>query len=176
MSEITVRGGSARPSSMEASHKKHRPNIKAGKDAEVEEACTDVTNSRPKRLAKLGMIVTTEYYIQTMSLEDDLLSCVTNSVQCMLLFSRHSFSRSSFRQTKLSLANYYISYVCLCVCVCVRARVSVRACVCVSVRVSVRLSSHNIFTRFSVTSKFSFKKKCCQMLGLDLLTYKNSAL
>ena len=129
MSEITVRGGSARPSSMEASHKKHRPNIKAGKDAEVEEACTDVTNSRPKRLAKLGMIVTTEYYIQTMSLEDDLLSCVTNSVQCMLLFSRHSFSRSSFRQTKLSLANYYISYVCLCVCVCVC--VCARACLCV---------------------------------------------
>ena len=30
--------GSARPSSMEASHKKHRPHIKVGKDAEEEDS------------------------------------------------------------------------------------------------------------------------------------------
>ena len=32
-----IRGGSARPSSMEAPHKNHRPHIKVGKDAEEEE-------------------------------------------------------------------------------------------------------------------------------------------
>ena len=32
-----VIGGSARPSSVEASHKKHRPHIKMGKDAAEEE-------------------------------------------------------------------------------------------------------------------------------------------
>ena len=31
-----VRGGSSRPSLMEAPHKKHRPHIKLGKDAEEE--------------------------------------------------------------------------------------------------------------------------------------------
>ena len=36
LSERTVRGGRARPSAMEASYKKHRPNIKVGKDAEEE--------------------------------------------------------------------------------------------------------------------------------------------
>ena len=33
-----MRGGSARPSSLEASHKKHRPHIKVGKDAKEEDA------------------------------------------------------------------------------------------------------------------------------------------
>ena len=37
LSERIVRGGSSRPISMEASHKKHRPQIKVGKDAEEEE-------------------------------------------------------------------------------------------------------------------------------------------
>ena len=32
-----IGGGSARPSSLEASHKKHQPHIKVGKDAEEEE-------------------------------------------------------------------------------------------------------------------------------------------
>ena len=35
--ERAVRGASARPSSMEASHEKHRPHIKMGKDTEEEE-------------------------------------------------------------------------------------------------------------------------------------------
>ena len=35
--ERIVRGGSARPSSMKASHKKHRPHINVGKDAEEED-------------------------------------------------------------------------------------------------------------------------------------------
>ena len=34
-----VRGRSLRPSSMEASHKTHRPHIKVGKDAEEEDWC-----------------------------------------------------------------------------------------------------------------------------------------
>ena len=36
--ERIVREGSARPSSMEASHKNHRPHIKVGKDAEEEDS------------------------------------------------------------------------------------------------------------------------------------------
>ena len=36
LSERIVRGGNARPSSMEVSHKKHRPHIKVGKDVEEE--------------------------------------------------------------------------------------------------------------------------------------------
>ena len=32
-------GGSSRPSSMDASHKKHRPHIKVGKDAEEKNSC-----------------------------------------------------------------------------------------------------------------------------------------
>ena len=35
--ERIVRGGSTRTSSMDASHKKHRPHIKVGKNAEEEE-------------------------------------------------------------------------------------------------------------------------------------------
>ena len=35
--ERVVRGGSARPSSMEASHKKHQPHVKVGKDVEEED-------------------------------------------------------------------------------------------------------------------------------------------
>ena len=34
-----MRRGCASPSSMEASHKKHRPHIKVGKDAEEEVTC-----------------------------------------------------------------------------------------------------------------------------------------
>ena len=36
--EMIVGGGSARPSSLEASHKKHQPHIKVGKDTEEEGA------------------------------------------------------------------------------------------------------------------------------------------
>ena len=38
--ERIVRGGSSRPSSMETSHKTHRPHIKVGKDEDEEEDTT----------------------------------------------------------------------------------------------------------------------------------------
>ena len=38
LSERIVRAGNARPGSMEASHKNHRPHIKVGKDVEEEES------------------------------------------------------------------------------------------------------------------------------------------
>ena len=44
-------GGSARPSSMEASHKKHRPHIKVGKDAVEEDLqCISFSESRSRCL------------------------------------------------------------------------------------------------------------------------------
>ena len=41
--ETIVKGGSAGPSQMDASHKKHRPHINVGKDAEEEEHFCETT-------------------------------------------------------------------------------------------------------------------------------------